>query len=306
MAKVYSLEEAQRDGLFEDASIAFGVFDGFHVGHRFLVGEAVSHARANECPAVVLTFDIDPDELFRGDELKKLCGNEQRLDLLSASGVDAVVALAFDRRLAATDPLAFLERTFYGCVPESIHIGVDFRFGSKGSGTVDDLRFWAERTGTRVFAYQLVTVEGEPVTATRIRGCLERGEVAEVAQYLDRNHSIFGTVVGGRQQGREMGFRTANLSMPSWQCLPGEGVYAAYAFVSGQRYKAALSMGVSPTFEDATAQCEVHVLDFEGDLYGQQLTVEFVKWLRPMIKFSEVSELMATVNADFQWCRDNL
>lgn len=306
MAKIYTLAEAQECCLFDGCSLAFGVFDGFHVGHQFLIEETISHARKEFTHSVILTFDKDPDEVFRKEGFKKLCSNEERIRLLSESGVDAVAVLPFTEWLSRFDPLSFMEYAFQQCYPESIHVGVDFRYGYKGAGTVDDLRFWAERTGTVICPYKLHFFRGAPVTATRIRSMLDAGSVPSAALLLNRRHGFAGTVVEGRQQGREMGFRTANLQIPAWQCLPCEGVYAGYAIVDGKGYKAAISMGVSPTFEDATAQCEVHILDFEGDLYGKEIMVRLVQHLRPMQKFDDVDELIATVTADIQWCRDHL
>lgn len=306
MAKVYTLKEAQDSCLFEDCSLAFGVFDGYHRGHRFLVGETIEHARKEETHSVILTFDKDPDEVFRKEGFKKLCSNDERIRILSESGIDAVVALPFTEWLSRFDPLSFMEYAFGQCYPKSIHVGVDFRYGHKGAGTVDDLRFWADRTGTDVYPYDLYFHQDAPVTATRIRELLAAGSVDCAAALLCRSHGFSGVVVEGRQQGREMGFRTANLQIPAWQCLPCEGVYGGYAIVDGVSYKAAISMGVSPTFEDAVANCEVHILEFEGDLYGKEIQVRLVKRLRAMRKFDLVDELIATVTADIQWCRDNL
>lgn len=300
------MKEAQECRLFEGCSLAFGVFDGFHRGHQFLIGETIEHARREMTHSAILTFDKDPDEVFNKEGFKKLCSNEERIRLLSESGVDAVVLLPFNEWLSRFDPLSFMEYAFQQCYPESIHVGVDFRYGYKGAGTVDDLRFWADRTGTAIYPYNLFFFRGSPVTSTRVRDFLEVGSVEAAALLMNRRHGFSGTVVSGRQQGREMGFRTANLEIPAWQCLPCEGVYAGYAIVDGKGFKAAISMGVSPTFEDAVAQCEVHILDFEGDLYGQEIAVRLVRRLRPMEKFDSVDELIDTVTSDIQWCRDNL
>lgn len=306
MAKVYRLDDPSTQEVFDECCLTFGVFDGFHAGHQFLVDRAVEQARLRGVSAVVLTFDCDPDELFRPDSLRKLSSNSQRIERLCETQLDAVVLIGFNKQVAGLDPLAFLERTFGSFPPSTIHVGKDFRFGCKGSGRIDDLRFWGDRTGTEIYAYDLVCEDGQPITASRIRGLLQQGKVADAARLLGRPFSFEGLVEQGRQQGRDMGFRTANVMVPAWQSVVAEGVYVGYAWVDGKRYKAALSMGVSPTFVEAKATCEVHILDFEGDLYGKTIVVELVEWLREMRKFDDINELIATVMGNIQWCRDNL
>ena len=306
MARLYRFGESFDKRVFSGCSCAFGVFDGYHVGHRLVVDSARESARREGGDAVVLTFDVDPDELFRAQELKKLMSNEARIGALLDSGADAVVVLPFTREFASLSPDDFLELVFGANAPLSLHVGEDFRFGSRASGTVCDLARWAEGTGTEVCARPLKELDGAPVTSTRIRRALANCDVKEASRLLGRLFSIVAPVVEGRREGAEMGFATANLAIPAQLRVLGEGVYAGYATVDGMRYKAAVSMGASPTFADATSPCEVHLLDFEGDLYGRELAVELAEFLRPMIKFDSVDELVATVTGNIQWCRDNL
>ncbi|MDO4182785.1 MAG: riboflavin biosynthesis protein RibF [Coriobacteriia bacterium] len=306
MALVCRADAARDLGIFHDSHIAFGVFDGVHKGHAFLIGQTQAAAANQGGRSVVLTFTVDPDELFRADELRKLMSNGQRIAALEATGVDAVVLLPFDAQMASLDPLAFLERTFYGAVPASLHVGSDFRFGAKGAGTVSDLRFWADRTGTEVFPYALLEQDGQPITATRIRALLQAGNVRQAADLLGHPYAFEGTVVKGRQEGEGMGFRTANLNVPAQLQAAADGVYGGYAVVGGRRYKAAVSLGVSPTFEQATATCEAHILDFDEDIYGQTIQIQLVEWLRPMRTFPSTEQLIATVTSNIRWCRDNL
>ncbi|MDO4502942.1 MAG: riboflavin biosynthesis protein RibF [Coriobacteriia bacterium] len=307
MAKVSRLFESDLDGFIPGlagSSCAFGVFDGLHVGHMSLIGHALEVAALEDLPSAVLTFDVDPDELFRSD-LHKLCANGERIERLAATGVDEVVVLPFTRSFASLGPQEFLAKVLQG-MPKVLHVGCDFRFGSRAAGTVEELNDWAHAMGTRVCSHSLVKMDDVPVTATRIRELLSVGRVEQAAELLGRPYAFTGMVEPGRQQGREMGFRTANLSVPASLHSIGEGVYACYGLVGDHRYKAAVSVGVAPTFEDATATCEVHLLDFQGDLYSQPLTVEFMHWLRPMKKFDSTEELIATVMGNIQWCRDNL
>ncbi|WP_302143751.1 riboflavin biosynthesis protein RibF [Senegalimassilia anaerobia] len=307
MAQIFKADETFDRGYFEGASCAFGVFDGVHRGHRFLLSCAQDTARENGGKSIALTFDIDPDEMFHAQRLRKLMSNEERLEMLSQTGVDAVVALPFTREFAASSPEEFLVRTFGTGVPAHLHVGFDFHFGAKATGAVPELRTWADGHGMQVHAHDLKSEDGAPITATRIRLLLADGKLDEANHLLGRPYFMTGIVRPGRGEGADMGIRTANLEVPDQMRPLSDGVYGAYAHVDGKRYKAAVNVGVAATFADrATATCEVHILDFDGDIYGQYMKVEFMKWLRPMRAFDDISELIAAVQANIDWVRENL
>ena len=308
MATVISRADETFDpAVLQGASVAFGVFDGVHEGHRFIIGEAVNTAREEEMPSAVITFDIDPDELFHPDRLKKLMTNEARIAKLAELDVDAVVVLPFSREFAAQSPDDFLESCFGGAVPRHIHIGSDFHFGARAAGSVEDLRAWGAERGMAVHGHELVAEGGMPVTATRIRGLLDEGHVREATDLLGRPYALTGVVRPGRGEGTDFGFATANLEVEPLLLAIGEGVYACYVVVEGARYKAAVNVGVPATFADrSTANIEVHLLDFDRDIYGDAIEVEFVEWLRPMRVFDSLDELIATVQGNIAWVRENL
>jgi len=327
VGRVYRVDQAFDAGIFQGASCAFGVFDGVHKGHRYLLncaretamGEGgsfegaakpsrlSSKAPGNSGVSLALTFDIDPDEKFHADRLKKLMTNEQRIAALADSGVDAVVVLPFTGEFSSQEPEEFLRTTFQGFDPYALHVGFDIRFGKKAAGTIDTLREWSRHSGTLVYAHDLESADGKPITATRIRLLLAEGRIEEAVELLGHPYTVSGSVERGRGDGGDFGFKTANLRFPSMLRTLGDGVYAAWAYVDGKRYKAAVSVGVAPTFADkATATMEPHILDFEGDLYGQTITLEFVHWLRPMMTFDSTEELIATVMSNIAWVRENL
>ena len=293
-------------GLFDGSSCAFGVFDGLHTGHRFLIDQAIATKQSGK-PAIAITFNIDPDEIFHPDRLKKLMRNADRLAALQASGVDDVVALPFNEDFYTKSPEEFLATSFPKGVPAHLHVGEDFRFGARAAGTVQTLQEWGSRVGCTVHPHELVSADGLPITATRIRKLLLDCQLDEANRLLGHPYTLRETVQRGRGEGADFGFATANLQVKPHDRVLGEGVYAAYATVGDVRYKAAASVGVSPTFEaTSTANMEVHILDFEGDLVGKDISVEFIKHLRPMIKFDTTEELIATVMSNIQWVRDNL
>lgn len=307
MVQVYKATKDFDHSIFEGASCAFGVFDGVHLGHQYLLQCAQNTARATGGKSIALTFDIDPDEMFHAERLKKLMSNETRLDYLAKSGVDAVVALEFNSEFASLSPEDFLQKTFNGYAPAHLHVGLDFRFGAKAAGTVADLARWGAASGTHIDAHNLKSSDSTPITATRIRLLLAEHDLEAAKALLGRNFFIREQIQPGRGEGMDMGFRTANLVMPSNRQVLAEGVYAAYAIVDGIRYRAAVSVGVSPVFADETkATCEAHILDFSGDIYGSYIDVEFIEFLRPMIKFDSTEELIATVLSNIEYTRNNL
>lgn len=306
MARVCNVNEHFDFALLEGASCAFGVFDGVHRGHRFIIEKAKEFACECGGLSVVLTFDKDPDELFHADRLKKLMSNERRIQALCETGVDAVVVFPFTPEFASQAPEEFLVSAFGSSAPASIHVGGDLRFGKRAMGTVSDLQKWGADRGTRVCAYDLESVDGLPVTSTRIRLLLAEGACEEAEELLGHPYMLEGVVQKGRGEGFDMGFATANLELPAMEQVLGEGVYASYVYVRGKRYKAAAAVGVAPMFEGATATCEPHILDFSGDIYGEMIQVQPVHLLRPMMRFSSIEELIDTVMGDIAWTRDNL
>lgn len=302
---MFRIDPAAPTARFAGSVCAFGVFDGVHKGHRYLLERACADAREQGAPFIVLTFDIDPDERFHPDRLKKLLSNEDRLALLE-SFCDEVAVIPFTESFAALSPERFLDTMFCIGSPCSLHVGNDIRFGARAQGTIDDLLVWGEPHGMNVRAHELLSLDGRPVTATRIRLLLEQGKIEQANELLGYRYALRAPVLAGRGEGASMGFRTANLVVPDLLRVLGDGVYAAYASVEGKRYKAAVSVGVAPTFENARATVEAHLLDFDGDLYGKEIVLQFVNWLRPMRKFDSIEELIATVQGNIEWVRTNL
>ena len=306
MGPVYKFGIDAPQGLLAGAVCAFGVFDGVHRGHMFLLEKAREQAAAEGRPFIALTFDIDPDERFHPDRLQKLMSNETRIAALSEIA-DTVCVLPFTPEFGSLEPEAFLDATFLEATPAAIHVGVDLRFGSRAAGTVADMARWGQSHGMQAVSHELLLVEGEPITATRIRLLLESGIIHEANELLGHRYALEGTVQHGRGAGADMGFRTANIVVPDMQRVLGEGVYAAYAHVGGACYKAAVNVGVAATFADsATATVEAHLLDFQGDLYGTEISLEFTDWLRSMRKFDDIDELVATVMSNIDWVRRHL
>jgi len=292
---------------FDGAVIAFGVFDGFHKGHQFIVSQAIEQAQSASVDSVALTFDIDPDELFAATRLQKLASNDDRIAALQASGVDCVVVLPFTRDFAALSPADFLAKTFADAKPTAMHVGSDFRFGDKASGAVDDLRAWAAPINCEIHAHELVQDEGSVITSTRIRLLLADGNLDDAAELLGHPYCLSATVMPGRGEGTDFGFATANLKLPDNLMTLKTGVYAGFARVDDQKYPAAISFGQAPSFDNPdAANCEVHILDFSGELYGQEIAVEFHHRLRDLRAFDDIEELQQVVGDNINWVKEHM
>lgn len=307
MAQTFDLEEAVSAGALKGAACAIGVFDGVHLGHRMLIDEMVESSRRSGSPSAVVTFDIDPDELFGKDRLKKLQSNEERISMLASLPVDYVAVIPFTREFASLPPEEFLDEVLGGLGVSGVFVGSDFAFGSKAAGDVGLLSRWGDANGVDVSVAGLLEVDGVPAKSTNIRRFLGEGNVREARKLLGRNYSFEGVVLKGRGEGMQMGFATANLNVPEDRLILADGVYGGYGTVDGVRCKAAISAGVPPTFASRSKDnLEVHLLGFAGDLYGRRLEVEFAEWLRPLIEFESVDELADTVQANIAWIEENL
>lgn len=294
--------------LFAGASCVFGVFDGVHLGHQHLIECAKKTASQTGGKTLVLTFDIDPDEVFCPNDLKKLMSNTARINALAAAGVSGVVVFKFNKRFAKSEPTAFLEATFSPTPPAHLHVGSNFRFGAGAKGNVDVLKTWGQTHGMHVHAHSLKVLNGAPITSSRVRRLLQACNIEDANKLLGHNFAVSGTVLHGRGEGgKAFGIRTANLALkPTFQVL-GDGVYAAYAYVLGKRYKAAVNVGVAETFKaQTTSTIEAHILDFSGSIYNEEITLEFTHFLRAMRKFESKQELISTITENINWVRENL
>jgi len=288
-----------------------GVFDGLHRGHQYLLAAAEAEAQQLGLPCLVVTFDRDPDEFFLpASECHKLLSNQERLELLSGQGQRQLWALSFDAELAAISPRDFLEQTLSSVFrPVSIHVGANFHFGAKAAGDVALLKAWGAETGCRIDDHRLLDEGGQAVSARRIRACLQTSQLAQANYLLTRPHHLRGPVVRGRGVGTQLGFPTANVAGSDGVMLPADGVYAGRAELIGTAavFPAAISVGVPLTFQRDQAQLaatlEATLLDFQGDLYGSELKLEFLEYLRPMQSFADTESLHNQIAEDVRRTR---
>jgi riboflavin kinase/FMN adenylyltransferase len=270
------------------------------------VREAVGLAAAHHAVSVVVTFDRDPDQVVApAAAAPQLLDLDQKLSLLESLGPDVILVMPFTPQLAATAPLVFLDEVLLDAMtPMSVVVGHDFRFGHRAEGDVRVLVRYGADHGFGVVAHDLVSRDGAPVSSTRIRALITGGDVGAAARLLGRPHRIRGSVHHGRGEGADIGFATANLSVGPHTALPAAGVYAGRATVDGLAYAAAISVGAPPSFPAATDDLEVHVIGFAGDLYGSELTIDFLERLREQRAFPDIAELTRAIAADVTRTRE--
>lgn len=305
MSRVVTWEAGKR--VLGPAVVAIGVFDGVHVGHATLVRDAVASAREMGAAACVLTFDRDPDQVVSPDRAQpQLLPLDDKVRYLAQLGPDVVLVVPFDVHVAALTPERFCDEVLLDAVlPVHCVVGADFRFGAGARGDVATLQEIGATRGFSVRAHELVEVGGAPVSSSRIRAAIASGDVAGAAVLLGRFHRLRGRVVHGRGIGHELGAPTANLHVERWSAVPARGVYAARALVGGRTYASGVAVGPSPTFgTDVLSSVEAHLIGYEGELYAETVTLEFVDRIRDQRAFDSAEELAEQIQQDLARARD--
>lgn len=292
--------------------VTLGNFDGVHLGHRAVLSRLVQEARSRQATAVAVTFDPHPlAVLMPARAPESVTSVEDRLALLSTTGLDAVLLLDFTRELAAQTPEEFVRTVFVEMLHATcVVVGEDARFGVRNSGNVETLRRLGAELGFEVVVLADVGTDGR-WSSTQVRAMLADGDVHAAATVLGRAHRVCGVVVHGDHRGRELGFPTANLDHDAAGFVPADGVYAGWLVRVGlpkdapdRRLPAAISIGTNPTFDGLSRRVEAYVLDRDDlDLYDERVALDFVARLRPTVRFESVSELIDTMVDDCARCR---
>lgn len=287
---------------FGPTAVTIGKFDGVHAGHRAVIADLKTVARERGLISTVVTFDRNPLAELAPEKCPiALISNAQKVDLLEATGVDAMLMLTFDRAFSVQPPEQFVTDVLVSKLhARVVFVGSDFRFGVRGSGDVDLLEKLGAVHGFEVRRIGEVVIDGaRRASSTWIRELMDEGDIPAAAALLERLPSIRSVVVHGEKRGRELGYPTANLSPELEGFIPADGVYAAWAHVADGRHGAAVSVGNNPTFEGVPQkQVEAHLLDVALDLYGAPIELEFVERIRSMQKFNSMDALATQMGAD--------
>lgn len=270
-----------------ELAAALGSFDGLHLGHRQVIGNTLSSHGL--FPAVV-TFQQNPSASLKEKPVPLLTTNKQKLDLLEEIGVDTVYLLSFDQ-IRDMEPEDFVDALYQVCRVRKLCCGFNFRFGKNGRGDAELLKTLCREKGIELCVVPPVAIGGEPVSSTRIRACLEQGDVQQAGQLLGRPFGYDFEVTHGRQLGRTWGTPTINQPFPAGYVLPRFGVYASLVEVDSKKYYGVTNIGVKPTVGSDCALSETWIPEFSGDLYGKKVPVELLDFIRSEKKFDSLDEL---------------
>ena len=300
-----SLDEVK----LESSWLTVGVFDGVHRGHQEIINRLVQGAHADETPAVILTFDPHPAKFFRkGDEIKLLSLPGERARLLGDLGVDVVITHPFDMDVANTTAFDFMERLKTQLGLAHLVLGYDSTLGKNREGNAARLAEIGSELGYTVETVSALGDESGVISSTEIRKLITVGKVEEAGRLMGHPYSLQGLVAHGDQRGRTIGFPTANLNYASEKVVPAGGIYACWAYVGEEKHRAAINIGTNPTFtpDKKTLNVEAYLLDFDRDIYGEILQLEFVERLRDELKFDSVETLIKQIEQDVEWARNLL
>lgn len=287
-------------------ALSIGVFDGVHRGHQMLIGRMLEEAKARSLTGGIVTFHPHPLSVVRPDvPITYLESLERRVELLRGLGTEFVSVLQFTSELQQVSALDFSRLLMEEAGMRLLVVGEDFRLGRGGAGTVEVLSEIGDELGFEVLPVPLLGDGDDRVSSTRVREALAAGEMETVSQLLGHPFLLRGPVLHGDERGRQIGFPTLNVGVSADRWLPPNGVYITRALVGDREFEACTNIGVRPTFEgDPTRLVETHLLDFEGDLYGQVVTVELLHRLRSEQKFNGIDELSAQIQRDLVATRE--
>jgi len=293
---------SQRNGGRPETVITIGVFDGVHLGHQALIGRVVERANLFGVESGCVTFEPHPQELLQpGSSVVRLSTLEDRIQMIKALGVGEVLLLQFTLSLAQMSPEGFIDLLVSHFRLRELWIGSDFALGRHRGGTPDRLAVIGRERGFEVHAFPRVEIDGAPVSSSRIRVLLAEGAVEEATGLLGRYHRLVGKVVSGDRRARVLGYPTANLEVADGLCLPRDGVYAVRCGgFDGRCYRGVCNVGMRPTFNGVRRQVEVHLIGFQGDLYGQRLAVDVLAHLRDEVRFASVEALVNQIGEDIK------
>jgi riboflavin kinase / FMN adenylyltransferase len=283
--------------------VAVGMFDGVHRGHEAMIRAASSAAEQLDAKAVVVTFDPHPESVLRGSTPLLLCDPAEKAALLGAAGADYVVIQPFDRPFSEQPAATFLRRLAAGRSLVGVVMTPETAFGRDRDGTLAAIENLAPSLGFELIAVNQLLVGGRRISSGRIRDAVAGGRLAEARRLLGRDYAVVGEVVHGDGRGRDLGFPTANLRFDGPVVLPPNGIYSVRVSWDGRRASGVASLGVRPTFGAGERLLEVNLFDFDGDLYGRRLRVEFVRRQRGERKFGSVDALVRQMEQDAQRAR---
>lgn len=300
-------QELSGVGPHQETVLTIGVFDGVHLGHQCLLQRLVQKAQHEGRRSAVLTFRTHPRSVIqRGTVVRCITSTEERLRLLRDMGVDLVIPVTFDQEVAQLRARQFAQLLMDRLGMRGLVVGPDFAMGNRREGDIPTLRRLGQEMGFSVEVVEARHIGDIPVRSSVIRQTLESGDVTLATRLLGRPFRLDGAVTRGRGRGRALGFPTANLDVDPIRLIPGDGVYATWAYIDDQRHPSATNVGTRPTFGEVDRTVETYLLDFNDDLYGSRVQVEFVRRLRDELRFDSPEALRIQMEKDVVEARSTL
>ncbi len=281
--------------------ITIGNFDGVHKGHQVLFHKTCEIAKKNKGTAIAFTFDPHPLKIIAPEKFPpQLTTFQKKMALIETCGMDQVICANFDHSFANQSPRDFAKNILVDKIGvREVVVGFDYAFGRGREGTLDYLKTMGKEFNFIVHTVDPVKINGHMISSSSVREMIEAGRVESAKDFLGRNYSLIGEVIHGDKRGQSIGFPTANLNVEE-VLVPGTGVYAVYALVNGQRKPAVANVGFKPTFNSGALGIEVHILEFEEELYGHKVEIEFISRIRDEVKFPSVDALVEQIQKDIQ------
>ncbi len=292
---------------FDRSVITLGNFDGVHLGHQELVRMVIRRAKETGAASMVVTFRPHPLKILAPEKCPPLISiYEEKIKLFERLGIDVLVKIPFTVEFSAMTPEDFVKNILCDTLgAREIFVGCNYRFGRARKGDVQTLRRLGEQYGFTVREVEQVSLGGEVISSTKIRALLSEGEVEHAARLLGRNYAITGIVIKGDGRGKGLGFPTANIA-PKHAIIPSDGVYAVRLSVRDRLYDGIANIGMRPTFNKKVLAIEVHVFDFNEDIYGEDISLYFIRKIREEKKFKNVEALVGQIRSDIEIAKDIL
>lgn len=292
-----SLDEVNN---MENTVVALGNFDGVHKGHQQIIFRTVSSARVAGYKSAVFTFSNHPRNLMKGkSQVKNILYADEKAKIIEALGVDYLFNIPFDESILTMPPTEFIDRLLLDTFKmKQAYCGFNYRFGYRAEGNVELLLKEGLKKGFGLHVQEPFEIDGNLVSSTFIRGLIEKGEMEECRKYMGRLYTIGGEVVVGNKLGRTIGFPTSNIMIDDTMVTPPNGVYVTYCTYNGVRYPSVTNVGVKPTIGTYKKNVETHIFNFDKELYGKQIRVEFIRKTRDEQKFAGVEELSKQITDD--------
>lgn len=288
---------------FKASAVALGNFDGLHKAHMEIINSCVGYAAANRIKSGVLLFDHHSTKVTKTRNVSMIMPNDYKIEILKNSGVDFIYFVKFDEEFMKLSPEEFIQYLKKYLRAKCICVGYDYRFGYMAKGDTALLDVITKHEGMDLTVTDKITLNGQLVGSTYIRTLINQGRMEDAAYFLGRNFFVKGYVVRGKQNGRKMGFPTANIEYEKSIITPPDGVYAGIAYVGDKRYKAVINIGNNPTFNAEKITLEAHLLDFNTEIYNEDIRVDFVKRIRKEIKFNSIDKLKEQITKDVEKAR---